>query len=66
MSEEYTVLECACEQGIFSDVVYGVVLLKDYLAARTALNPDIITEFQIENPPESGFQTIDGEFLELN
>jgi hypothetical protein len=60
MSEECSVLECGCEQGIFSNVVSGVVEVRDYLADETG------SEFVVENPAESGFQTIDGEFLELN
>lgn len=60
MSEECKVLECGCGQGIFSDVVAGAADVRDYLADETG------SEFVVENPAESGFQTIDGEYLELN
>lgn len=60
MSEECNVLECGCEQGIFTNIVSGAAEVFDYLADETG------SVFAIENPPESGFQTIDGEFLELN
>lgn len=60
MSEQCVVLECGCEQGIFTNIVSGATEVRDYLADETG------SEFVVENPPESGFQTIDGEFLELN
>jgi len=60
MSEECRTLECGCYQGVYSEIVYGVVEVRDYLADETS------AEFVIENPAESGFQTIDGEYLELN
>jgi hypothetical protein len=60
MSEECKVLECGCGQGIFSNLVAGVIEVRDYLADENS------SEFVIENPAESGFQTIDGEYLELN
>ena len=60
MSEECQVLECGCFQGTFSEIVYGVIEVRDYLADETGI------EFSVENPSESGFQLIDGEFLELN
>lgn len=53
-------LECGCEQGVFTNIVSGVVEVRDYLTDETG------SEFAIENPAESGFQTIDGELLELN
>lgn len=60
MSEECRVLECGCEQGVFNNIVSGVVEVRDYLADETGF------EYVVENPSQSGFQTIDGEFLELN
>jgi len=60
MSEPCEVLECGCEQGVFSNIVSGVVEVRDYLTDDTGV------EFAVENPSESGFQLVDGEFLELN
>jgi hypothetical protein len=60
MSEECQALECGCFQGVFSDIVFGVVEVRDYLADENNV------PFVIENPEQSGFQTIDGEYLELN
>lgn len=60
MSDPCQVLECGCEQGVFSNIVAGSVEVRDYLADQTG------SEFVVENPAQSGFQTIDGEFLELN
>ena len=60
MSEDCSFLECGCEQGVFSNIVSGSAEVFDYLSDESG------SVFAIENPPESGFQTIDGEFLELN
>lgn len=60
MSDECQALECGCSQGVFSEIVYGVEEVRDYLADETGI------PFVIENPEQSGFQTIDGEYLELN
>lgn len=60
MSDSCEVLECGCEQGVFSNIVSGVVEARDYLTDDTGV------EFVVENPSESGFQLVDGEFLELN
>ena len=60
MSDDCEILECGCEQGVFSNIVSGAADVRDYLADEAG------AEFVIENPSESGFQTIDGEFLELN
>lgn len=60
VNNECSVLECGCGQGIFTEIVAGASEVRDFLADQTG------SEFAIENPPESGFQTIDGEFLELN
>jgi hypothetical protein len=53
-------VECGCGQGIFSNLVEGVVIEKDYLSAETG---EIL---QIENFTGSGFVFLDGESLELN
>ena len=60
MSENCFPLECGCEQGVFSNIVANSSDVRDFLADETG------SEFAIENPAQSGFQTIDGEFLELN
>lgn len=60
MSENCSTLECGCGQGVFTNIVANASDVRDYLADDTG------SEFAIENPEESGFQTIDGELLELN
>lgn len=60
MSENCSTLECGCGQGVFTNIVANATEVRDYLADETG------SEFVIENPSASGFQTIDGEFLELN
>lgn len=53
-------VECGCGQGIFSNLVEGVEIEKDYLSTQAG---EIL---QIENFTGSGFVFVDGEPLELN
>ena len=58
--EDCSLLECGCDQGVFTNIVLGASDVRDYLADETG------SEFAIENTPGSGFQVTDGELLELN
>lgn len=58
--EDCSILECGCDQGVFTNIVVGAAEVRDYLADESG------SEFIIENTAGSGFQVIDGEFLELN
>lgn len=58
--ESCFVLSCGCGQGVYSELVANTVEVRDYLATESNI------EIAIENFTGSGFQIIDGEFLELN
>jgi hypothetical protein len=41
--EDCSILECGCDQGVFTNIVVGAAEVRDYLADETAANSSLKT-----------------------